>query len=157
MISPQSSINNYGLQIINRHNVITSHKSCNKNPVHENSVNDHSFKLIIMNCQSIVGKKSVLDNLIYQFKPDIIVGTESWLKPTISTNEFFSSSFEVFRRDRPDGYGGVFLACSKDFCWQSIPVKSSCDAKVVACKLELKNSLLIVIGVYRPPNSNLIC
>ena len=89
MISPQSSTNNYGLQIINRHNVITSHKSCNKNPVHENSVNDHSFKLIIMNCQSIVGKKSVLDNLIYQFKPDTIVGTESWLKPTISTNEFF--------------------------------------------------------------------
>ena len=97
-----------------------------------------------------------MDNLIYQFKPDIIVGTESWLKPTISTNEIFSSCFEVFRRDRPDGYGGVFLACSKDFCWQSIPIKLSCDAEVVACKLELKNSLLIVIGVCRSPNSNLI-
>ena len=102
-----------------------------------------------------MGKKSVLDNLIYQFKPDI-VGTEAWLKPTIFTNETFSSCFEVFRRDRPDGYGGVFLACSKDFCWQSIPIKSSCDAEVVAFKLELKNSLLIVIGVYRPPNSDLI-
>ena len=32
----------------------------------------------------------------------------------------------------------------------------SCDAEVIACKLELKSSLLIVIGVYRPPNSDLI-
>ena len=90
MISPQSSINNYDLQIINRHNVITSHKSCRKSPVHEDSVNDHTFKLVIMNCQSIMGKKSVLDNLIYQFKPDIIVGIESWLKSTIPiTMKFF--------------------------------------------------------------------
>ena len=115
MISPQSSINNYDLQIINRHNVITSHKSCSKSPVHEDSVNDHTFKLVIMNCQSIMGKKSVLDNLIYQFKPDIIVGTESWLKSTIPTNGIFSSCFEVFRRDRPavDGYGVSFWHVAK--------------------------------------------
>ena len=51
---------------------------------------------------------------------------------------------------------GVFPACNNDFCWQSIPIKLSCDAEVVACKLELKYSLLIVIGVYRPHNSDLI-
>ena len=50
-----------------------------------------------------------------------------------------------FRRDRPDGYRGVFLACSKDFCWRSIPIKESCNVEVVVCKLELKNSLLLVI------------
>ena len=89
----------------------TPYKSYSKT-IHNDSVPDHSFKVVVINCQSIVGKKSVLDNLIHEYKPDVIVGTESWLKPTIPSSEIFSSCFEVFRRDRLDSYGGVFLACT---------------------------------------------
>ena len=101
-----------------------------------------------------MGKKSVLDNLIHEYKPDVIVGIESWLKPTIPSSEIFSSCFEVFRRDRLYGFRGVFLACSRNFCWQSVPIKTSCNVEVVGCQLELKNSSLIVVGVYRSPNSD---
>ena len=102
-------------------------------------------------------EKPVLDNLIHQYNPDVIVGTESWLKPTISSSEIFPPDYEVFRRDRSDGYGGVFLACSKNYSWQNVPIKTSYNVEAIACKLNLKSGSLIVLGVYRsrPPNSDL--
>ena len=35
------------------------------------------LKVLIMNCQSIIGKKAIFDNLIDCYKPEIVVGTES--------------------------------------------------------------------------------
>ena len=59
----------------------------------------------------------------------------------------------VFRKDREDGYGGVFLACTRDFAWQDLALQTSCEA--VACKTALINhQSLIIISIYRPPNSD---
>jgi len=87
--------------------------SCNNKNQPSINLNHFPPKVIIINCQSVIGKKAVLDNLIYEHKPDVIVGTESWLKSSITSSEIFAPQFEVFRRDRSDGYGGVFLACNK--------------------------------------------
>ena len=60
----------------------------------------------------------------------------------------------VFGKDREDGYGGV-LACTRarDFAWQELPLQTSCEA--VACKTVLNNhQSLIIISIYRPPNSD---
>jgi len=36
------------------------------------------------------------------FSPNIIVGSESWLKPDILSSEVFPGGYNVYRKDRPD-------------------------------------------------------
>jgi exonuclease III len=49
-------------------------------------------------------------NLVDSAKPDIIVGTESWLRPEIHNSEFTPPGYTfIARRDRQDGYDGVFI------------------------------------------------
>jgi hypothetical protein len=43
-----------------------------------------------------------LQEIIDSAKPDIIIGTETWLDNTIPSTEFFPTHmFNVFRKDRP--------------------------------------------------------
>jgi len=54
-----------------------------------------------------------------------------------------------------DGYGGVFLACSTFYNWDSLPLDNADNnVEAVACKLQLKNNMLIIMAIYRPPNSD---
>ena len=109
-----------------------------------------------MNCQSIVRKRAFLDNLIDCHNPKIIIGTESWLNSNITSSEIFPTEFQVIRRDRPAGHGGgIFIAWNKLFSWQEIHLQTDCE--IVASKLILSNyQSLIVIALYRPPNSDYI-
>ncbi|WAR29471.1 LOW QUALITY PROTEIN: hypothetical protein MAR_003039, partial [Mya arenaria] len=45
-------------------------------------------QVLVVNCRSIVDKKNEYENLIHSTKPDIVIGTESWLKPKHYDNEF---------------------------------------------------------------------
>jgi len=42
------------------------------------------------------------------YYPDIIFGTESWLSSTFHSNEIFPHNYNIYRKDREDGFGGVF-------------------------------------------------
>ena len=93
-------------------------------------------------------------NLIEQSDPSIIMGTETWLLPSISSAEIFPPNYEVIRKDRKDGYGGVLLAIKKDFILDSVEIKTTSEA--VFAKLHLgKHSSLIIGSAYRPPSSDL--
>ena len=46
--------------------------------------------------------------MVDSVKPDIIVGTESWLRPDIMNSEIFPSNYTVYRRDK-DTSGAVYL------------------------------------------------
>ena len=70
----------------------------------------HSFRIISSNLQSIRAKKASFMNLVDLAKPDIIVGTESWLRPDIHNSEFTPPGNTVIaRKDRRDGYCEVFI------------------------------------------------
>jgi hypothetical protein len=47
------------------------------------------LKIVNINFQSIKNKKTELDILLDTTKPDVIIGTETWLDPTISSYEYF--------------------------------------------------------------------
>jgi len=103
----------------------------------------------------VKNKKDELCNIIESSDPCIIIGTETWLNPTIHSSEIFPPNYEIIRKDRKDGYGGVLLAIKKDFIINNITISQENECEVAFAKLTLgKNQTLIVGAAYRPPNSD---
>ena len=112
-----------------------------------------NMKILNVNFQSVKNKKEELGNLIESTDPSIIIGTETWLNDRIHSSEIFTPSYDVYRNDRKDGYGGVLIAIKKDYISELI--SSNDDAESIFVKLSMgKDKPLIVGALYRPPNSN---
>ena len=73
-----------------------------------------------MNCRSLTNKKGPLYNLIDSSRPDIIIATETWLSDAVHSSEYFSSQYEVHRRDRDTSTtgGGVLIAVNSAYTSQ---------------------------------------
>ena len=115
-----------------------------------------SLKVQIINCRSIVDKKLEFSNLVTSTKPDIIIGTESWLKPKHYSNEIFDPDlgYSIYRRDRiGQTGGGIFIAIQNRITSQEMPdIKSNCEDLWV--KLELVGNKPLVIGAYYKPHES---
>ncbi|KAK3092025.1 hypothetical protein FSP39_024520 [Pinctada imbricata] len=116
--------------------------------------NHHRYKIISLNLQSLRAKKASLHNLVDSSQPDIIVGTETWLKSDVHNSEFCPPGYSVrSRRDRPDGYGGVIIMTKSTIPADEIYVSNDSELTAIAVKRGNK-SPLIIVGLYRPPSSN---
>ena len=83
----------------------------------------NKLKIAIVNFRGIRSKIPLLHSFIETEKPDVLIGTESWLNESIQTSEIFPENFCILRRDRPNkGGGGVFIAVS-----DSLPVTERSD------------------------------
>ena len=73
--------------------------------------------IVNVNCQSTAAKKLPLHHMIESVKPDVIVGTEAWLKPDIASSEAFPlEDYQVTRKDRTNRKGGgVFIMARREF------------------------------------------
>ncbi len=69
------------------------------------------LRLLQVNCRSIRSKIVEFETLIDTHRPDVIIGTESWLTEEINNAEIFSPSFITYRRDRKDKIGGGIFIC----------------------------------------------
>ena len=115
------------------------------------------FKIVNLNLQSINNKKAEVLLMLERDNPDIVVGTETWLKPEVSNAEIFPSCYTIYRKDRADGYGGVILAVKTDFVSEliNLPTDDN-DIEAVFAKITLTNDSKVIIGaVYRPTNNDL--
>ncbi|KAK3104461.1 hypothetical protein FSP39_002497 [Pinctada imbricata] len=118
------------------------------------------LRVININFQSINNKKPELDQLIQSVKPDIILGTETWLSNETSSYEYFpSTEYTVYRKDRccnskDQSHGGVLIAVSKDILSQEVPELQT-DCENVWVEVNLVNARKLIIGCfYRPPSDN---
>ena len=68
-----------------------------------------SLVLLQVNCRSIYNKALQFWNLVDTYNPDIIIGTESWLREEIGNTEIFRADYTTFRRTRHTRGGGVFV------------------------------------------------
>ena len=117
------------------------------------TVNDHgNLTLAIINFRSIVNKKAEFLHFIQQSKPDLIIGTETWLTDDILNNEIIPNEFQysIYRNDRNGGYGGVMIAVSKNIVSMTVPeLISSCET--IWCKLCIPSvKIIYVCAYYRP-------
>ena len=80
-----------------------------------------TYAILNINFQSLRKKGNLLEALIESSKPDIILGTETWLDSSIKSSEILPPylNYDIERRDRPsDPHGGV-LAWSSIFSFLS--------------------------------------
>lgn len=110
---------------------------------------------VVVNCRSVVNKTAELSGLIESVDADIVLGTESWLKPSIADSEVFPENYVVYRKDRPTAGGGVFLLVHSSL--QSSAIDYKCNAlESVWCKIVLSDNFTFIVGVvYRSPNSDI--
>jgi hypothetical protein len=96
-------------------------------------------------------KKAEFFNPLISTEPDIILGTETWLKPEKNSSEFFPPTYSVYRhnRTRSRGYGGALVAVKSPLISHEIPTGSTAEAVLVSMKTTKKTEPLIVGSVYR--------
>ena len=133
-------------------------KNCKGNPppkIHKVSVADSVLNCLIINFQSLIGKKEEVSNLVNSKNIDIIIGTETWLKPDISNSELLLDDFDVYRCDRLGRVGGGCLVGIKKYLTSEFLFKSEASEGVF-CKINIKGNKPIIIGsIYRPPNKDI--
>ena len=111
------------------------------NPQHSDSslakstymTTNHSLSSVVINCQSILAKKSVFQNFLANFNPSVVIGCESWLSPEILSSKIFPSHYQVYRKDRPDGYGAVFIACQDCLLSSELSYSTVYPCELVVC------------------------
>ena len=130
------------------------HQNANKKPRQKSLKNKmkRSLRVLVINCRSIVDKKQEYENLIHSTRPDVIIGTESWLKPMDCDDECApKDQYDIFRKDRINAKGGgVFIATKKDLSAEAEPELDT-DCELTWCKISSDGQKTLHIGAfYRP-------
>ena len=108
-----------------------------------------------INCRSVVEKKVEFQYFTDQTKPDIIVGTESWLTDNHYNSEIFDTDqYSIFRKDRKGRRGGgVFLAIKHSLNPVSQPELDT-SAEVIWAKIDIPGLKNVYICSFYKPSEN---
>ena len=81
------------------------------------------------------------------------MGTETWLSPNVNNNEVISPewNYNIYRKDRPDGYGGVMIAVSKQINSHEM-TELRTDCELLWTQLAIGNSSKLFVGAYYRPH-----
>ena len=121
----------------NRHITVDTADNCKKN-----------LKFLLINFQSILNKKPDLLTLISTEKPDVLIGTETWLTSDVMNSKIIPPEFglTIYRKDRLSGYGGVLLAVSNRILSIDLPSLST-DCEIVWTKLDIIASPIYIAAL----------
>ena len=112
------------------------------------------LRFLTLNCRSIIGKTIDFENLTQSVKPDVILGTESWLNLKISNAEIFPKGYTIYRKDRPDTVngGGIFIAVSDELTTSEEPELST-DCEILWIKIKLKGRRTLLVSCFYHPHT----
>jgi hypothetical protein len=113
----------------------------------------NNTEVIVINFQSIKNKKEEFWALIDQLDPDIVIGTETWLSPTINDTEVAPKGYKAYRKDRQeDPHGGVIIFTKTNIVCEEIQVD---DQETIFIKMRQQDDTPLIVGaIYRPPSSS---
>ena len=126
--------------------------------IRDQLVNDHSSvkkttskcKFVCFNARSLRNKLLDLVSILNEY--DILMITETWLSDDVFDVELGQNSFEVFRCDRADGYGGVAILVKHGLVGSRISLKV-CGIDAIAVSVMSAKYKAICVCFYRPPSS----
>ena len=107
-----------------------------------------------LNINSIQNKFEELASLIKKSRTQLMIVSKSKIDSTYPNSQFTISGYGLHRNDRKRGGGGILAYVSSELiCKRIKPVKSYKTIEVIVLDMQLKAKSIIVIGLYRPPNS----
>ena len=104
-----------------------------------------------------------LQSYIANYRPEIIILNETWLKPAINDAEIIRNDYKIFRLDHcPDSHppdpnhsnkfkvnsGGILIAVNNYLDMKPKVLKSNSKAEILSITLKLKNNKKICITRY---------
>ena len=109
---------------------------------------------ITLNCRGLINKARNLAVIIDSLKPDVIIGTESWLYEDFKDGEVFPPGYTIYRKDRNRFGGRVFIAVmSHHISYELHEVDTNCE--VIWIEMELSSAKNLFIASFcRLPNSS---
>jgi len=117
-------------------------------------VEDKPLVLLQVNCRSILNKTLEFWNLVDTYNPDVIIGTESWLREEINNAELFRDDYTTFRMDRCTRGGGVFI-CVKNYI-DCRELWADQDFEMIPIEVKGRDPKFTweIIGIYRAANDD---
>lgn len=109
--------------------------------------------LINVNARSLANKTVELERILLEYKPDIVIVTETWLRPEMKDCEIIPAAYNMIRKDRDTRGGGVAIIFKEKL--KLVPMPNSPDCESVWCKTVLSGMPCVIGAVYRPPNAPL--
>ena len=129
-----------------------------------------TVRVIVVNCQSLKNKPELLQNMADSMKPDIIIGTESWLIPEhkengILNSEIFPEGYKLSaaRRDRqevpvfadnPDIRGGGTFVLVKDDMLAVRQTELETNCEVTWTKIDIAGCKSVYVAAYYRHHEN---
>ena len=123
-----------------------------------------NLRILNINCRSVKENNAEFKTALEYIKPDIICGTESWLrgkkpgkpysKSAIQNSEIFPDNYTVFRNDRSSRGGGVFVAVQSNITAVEC-VDFVTDCEIDFAKVTLKGKKELYIGSFYMPKRNM--
>ncbi|CAG2222754.1 unnamed protein product [Mytilus edulis] len=112
------------------------------------------IKMLTVNFQSIKSKQGLVKNLVESTKPDIVLGTETWIDPSITDSQIFPPNYNIYRNDRNIQGGGVLIAINSDHLSTPVPeLQTNCE--IVWAKISLAgNKDMYLASYYNPKTAN---
>ena len=114
------------------------------------------FKLGVLNinCQSLVNKKAEFHVLLELHNPDIVIGTESWLKPNHLDSEFFprslgSATLHFVRIWGAGTVGGGVFILVKDTIIATEQEQLKTDYEIIWIKLDIVAAKPLYIAAWK--------
>lgn len=115
---------------------------------------NQTLSVFFTNIRSIIPKRTALHSVLEDNSSDIVILTETWLKPDIEDKELFPAHlcYNIFRHDRPSRRGGgVLIAIKKNI--SSFNICLANHGLEFLCICISTSSSKVILGVcYRPPD-----
>ena len=110
---------------------------------------------MVINCNSLksVTKQAAFRAHVVQHDPDIRLGCESKIDGTMISYSLFPDNFTVYRKDRDQHGGGVFVATKDKLIAVDMPNLDS-DCKIIWASLQFAGSKPLHKASYYGPHSN---
>lgn len=98
-----------------------------------------------------MNKIELLEDIISNYQPHILVITETWLHSDVQNSEIVPPSYTLIRRDRGSRGGGVAIAIKKNVKFTRLDGIDNHES--VWCRLKFFGKNITLGGIYRPPNA----
>lgn len=107
-----------------------------------------SLNICQWNSQSLRPKLNSFELFLNQEKMHIAILSETWFDPNVTFN---LTGYNIFRKDRPDSYGGVAIIIHKSLQTRISPVHlSNQGIEIIHVKILNCESLKSVVSIYCP-------